>query len=327
MAILSRHPSFEVVIEMNDNALPEYEFGRPGSPDHERLDAGFDGDVDGVPAAAPSPPTTIIKYVEAPLNGEFTIRYSCKLGFGHSSERIYADISLDGKAILILDIRFSPRDGMDSQVCYGGEMYRDGEMFAQKFRFAELNVGKSPMHGEHGAVTNEFRREMQEYGNIRLDFYFTESGQTVTSTEFPGLEFENFGPLSEKAVQKATAITGDAPTQSASLSATQSKIGGSLQKVRTVGKLGSFIFKYRTTQALRGLGIIAHTPAPTPPRTPTPQKDQIATRVKRERDESVATVAGDDGEVEWVMTQPSEAMRKKQRTLPTAGDEVVSLDD
>jgi hypothetical protein len=57
--------------------------------------------------------------------------------------------------------------------------------------------------------------------------------------------------------------------------------------------------------ALKSLGIIARTR-------------------EQERDHSVATVVGDDdGEVEWIGTQPS----KRARKGPSAGDEVVDVEE
>lgn len=45
--------------------------------------------------------------------------------------------------------------------------------------------------------------------------------------------------------------------------------------------------------------------------------------MKREREDSVATVGGeDDGEVEWLGSQP-----KRLRWSPGEGDEVVNLED
>ena len=139
MAILTQQPSFEVTVEVNGHALQEYNFVQRA--DGASPDANSDDNVQGAPVANRPSPTKVVNYIEAPLSGEFTIRYTCKPGFSHSSDRIYADISLDGKTIFIPDLHFSPCNSMDSQVCYGGEIWRDGGMLSQKFMFNELIVG------------------------------------------------------------------------------------------------------------------------------------------------------------------------------------------
>lgn len=102
-------------------------------------------------------------------------------------------------------------------------------------------------------------------------------------------------------------------------------------------------------EALKSLGVIPHTPVSTPSRSPTPvwerdedtlnkdelyqvvrhfkQRHEKNLRIKREREESEDTLVDDDGEIQWVMTQPSGAARKRQRALPTARDEVIELDE
>jgi len=56
---------------------------------------------------------------------------------------------------------------------------------------------------------------------------------------------------------------------------------------------------------------------------PQSEREQ-QTRVKREREDSVATVAGDDdGEVEWTYSKPV----KRPRRSPGEGDEVVDLEE
>ena len=57
------------------------------------------------------------------------------------------------------------------------------------------------------------------------------------------------------------------------------------------------------------------------------EREQAA-RVKREREDGVATVVGgDDDDVEWVSTQPADRVAKGLRIGPREGDEVVALDD
>lgn len=49
------------------------------------------------------------------------------------------------------------------------------------------------MEEEHGSITDELKCQMREYGEIRLDFHFTEQEETVVPSEIPGLVFENIG--------------------------------------------------------------------------------------------------------------------------------------
>jgi hypothetical protein len=95
---------------------------------------------------------------------------------------------------------------------------------------------------------------------------------------------------------------------------------------------------------LQDLGIIPRSPTPTPPRSPTPLHardpqtmsedermeallylQQAQRAIKREREASPETFNGDrdDGDIQWVRTQPA----KRGRAMPMAGDEVIKVDD
>jgi hypothetical protein len=52
----------------------------------------------------------------------------------------------------------------------------------------------------------------------------------------------------------------------------------------------------------------------------------LHTQVKREREEESEAVDGvqNDGDVQWTKTQPA---KRRARAMPTAGDEVIPIDD
>ncbi|KAL1612524.1 hypothetical protein SLS60_000751 [Paraconiothyrium brasiliense] len=252
MAILPRYPGFEVTVEVNGIPLPEHAPVKIVEANAMPTD-----DAESAPTATPLAATSIVKYVESPLSSEFTIRYKCTPGFGYASDHIYLEPSLDGKAILVPDLRYSPEHGCDSQVCYGGASWQGDAMRTQRFRFAELDIG-SLRHCPRRATlilcvvedqtTDEMRRVLLDQGEIKLDFFFTNEGQTVTATDLPPLVFDNIEkPVSAKAVKETLARTGCMPVQSAGLAPAVDRMGGHLEEVKTVGKLGTFIFKYRTT--------------------------------------------------------------------------------
>jgi hypothetical protein len=151
MAIITRYPGFEVTVEVGDTPLPEYDFVEANAGGNAPVDAAApEADVipshnaDVATASTSSNIKRVTKYIESPLSGEFTIRYKCKSDFGYASNRIYVEPSLDGKAILIPDLRYSPKDGYDSQVCHGGEVWQGDVMRVHRFRFTELNIGTLP---------------------------------------------------------------------------------------------------------------------------------------------------------------------------------------
>ncbi|KAI4714511.1 hypothetical protein J4E89_000191 [Alternaria sp. Ai002NY15] len=112
----------------------------------------------------------------------------------------------------------------------------------------------------------------------------------------------------------------------------------------------TFTFYYRSTDALKSIGIIPRTPSPSlepeseaedrDPEDMTEEelravvrsmreKNQKAIVIKREREEeregSEDTLVGD--EVEWIGSQPAHPIVKKIRRAPGPDDEVVALDD
>ncbi|KAJ4294597.1 hypothetical protein N0V90_008288 [Kalmusia sp. IMI 367209] len=238
MAIIPLHPDIVVTVEINGIPLPEYDFTQ--------------ANAEAIPTATPAhwaltttngsnSATIVTKYFEAPLAGEFTLRYLRKPGFAYSSDQFHTDILLDGKAIIIPDIQFDVKDGCDSQVCHDGMIYKNGNMLTQRFRFAELTVGASALY-------------MQEFGQIRLDFFFTEQGETVVPTELPEMEFENIVSLPQRKewvviCSKSEPLGSSAPS---------------------------------STDPYYSLGVIPRTPVPTPPRSPTPRWERDANILSQE---------------------------------------------
>ncbi|KAF2441888.1 hypothetical protein P171DRAFT_446700 [Karstenula rhodostoma CBS 690.94] len=184
----------------------------------------------------------MMKYIETPLSSEFIIRYKCSPGFRYASDHVYLEPSLDRKVVFIPDIRYSLKGGCESQICCGVEAWQGDVMQSHRFNFTELNIVEELM-------TDEMRRQMRDHGEIRLDFHFTEKGQTIAATDLPQLQFDDNGnSIAAKAVKETLAATGYMPTQPAGYSCPiREKIGGYLEEVKIVGKLGTFVFKYRTT--------------------------------------------------------------------------------
>jgi hypothetical protein len=207
MAILPRYPGFEVTVEVGDNPLPEYDFVEAHVGENALIDAataradpipGEDADV--APAPTSSEVTKVAKYIASPLSGEFTIRYKCKSDFGYASDLVYLEPSLDGKVIFIPNLRYSLKDGYDSQVCHGGEVWQGDAMRAHRFSFTELNIGTFPpcswkarliTPSVEENIPNGMRRQKRDQGEIRLDFYFMEKGQTVAATDLPQMQFDD----------------------------------------------------------------------------------------------------------------------------------------
>lgn len=150
MAILSRHPGLEVTVEVDGTPLPEYNIDQAYTEgDESRNSTTTDAhiianeNVGNTPASISSADTQVIKYIQSPSSGEFTIRFKCMPEFGYASDHVYLEPSLDGKTISIPDSLYSPQDGCDGQVCYGGVSLQDGSMVSQRFRFTEPIVGVS----------------------------------------------------------------------------------------------------------------------------------------------------------------------------------------
>lgn len=149
MAILPRHPGFEVTIEVDGIPLPEYDLdeahvegNEPRAPTTTEVDHIAYRSVKGTLTAVSSK-RKLIKYIQSPSSGEFTIRYKCRPNFGHAPDCIYLEPSLDGKTIPVPDSRYSLQDGCHSEVCEGGLALQDGSMILQRFKFTEPTVGMS----------------------------------------------------------------------------------------------------------------------------------------------------------------------------------------
>lgn len=207
MAISADNPGFEVTIEVEGTALREF--------DHEPSTSTTDQPVDQFANA-------ITKYLEAPSGSEFVIRYTYKPPF-NPTFLVHAEVTLDGQLMLAPDNTIDFKDGNESWTCSSTTYTVDNQAFAQKFRFAELDIGElNPCwpsryatdisHAEEGnlsAVSKDVEQRLNSLGKISLKFWDVESTQNQSHYEVPQQHLDSIGTLSEKAVKK-TGLTHQA---------------------------------------------------------------------------------------------------------------------
>ncbi|KAF2833540.1 hypothetical protein CC86DRAFT_415377 [Ophiobolus disseminans] len=309
MAIIAALPGLQVTVEAGGEPLAEFDY----QPANALQDA--------------TAPNMVSRYIEAPSGAEFEIRTLYRPPYNPDS-LVQVDIMLDGTYVLYAKATF----------------VSDGISSTQNFRFSDLTTGMSTMpirpseaniyiEENDQAVTAEAKRKVSGIGQIVLYLYYIQGLVEANPIEIPRSNIDHTEAISHK-VLKATVAPGDSLSHQTSLSEPEV-----CDRV-TYNEL-------RTSTALKSLGILQRTPTAFPEPEPEPKdpdemtaeelraeltrlrnEKEEAIRVKREREESVATVAGgDEIDVEWVGTQPAERVAKRMRRIPGEGDEVVDVED
>ncbi|KAF2025120.1 hypothetical protein EK21DRAFT_104199 [Setomelanomma holmii] len=324
MAIVPAIPGLVVTVDVAGEALSEYDY----------VEANIDN------AALPY---VVSRCIEAPTGAEFAIRSLYKPP--HSLHSIVQmDIMLDDNYIQVPFEEWGGKDECEGYRYGKATFITDGHSETRNFRFAAHATEKNDQ-----LVTEDVKRQIYSIGQLALFCYYIEGLNEIKLEQVTLVESEEPAPLSQKAV-KAAITPGDWLSCRTILSTSEVRDTITFNQVKIANEpFAKFIFYYRSTAALKSLGIIARTPTPSPepePQArdpsdmspeelvaevnrlrastgPNEQQQQLA-RVKREREKSVTTIVGDsDDDIEWVGTQPA----KKARRSPGVEDEVVKLDD
>ena len=120
MAIATGIPGFEVTIEVDTVALPEYQHG-----------VIEDDEVS----------TSASRYIEAPPATGFAIRYLFRPPFTPPSA-IQMDVLLDGDYVQAPFVEWGGKENCEGYLCSRSTSSAGGHSFTQGFRFAELRTGK-----------------------------------------------------------------------------------------------------------------------------------------------------------------------------------------
>ncbi|KAH4107591.1 hypothetical protein HBH46_051030 [Parastagonospora nodorum] len=322
MAVIPGLPGLRVTVEVAGEALPEH--------DNDTTDTGH---------AYLQHRTK--KYIEAPAGEAFEIRTLYQAPFDPPLP-IHVEVMLDGNYVLAPYFERGGKDGCEGYK-YGKAMFMaEGEVETRNFCFSALTIEE-----RDDPVTEETKRKISCIGQITVYLYYIERLDEARSTAIPRALFDSDEALTHKAM-KAAVSQGDSLTCQTSLSAPEKQADVTCNEVKTTddAPFAAFTFFYRSTAALKSLGIIARTPSPSQEPEPEPKdiesmnKEELmaellrmrkaqdqAARIKRERQEeredSAVTIGGEDDEVEWIGSQPS----KRQRRSPGEDDEVVDLED
>ncbi|XPS78144.1 hypothetical protein M3J07_010165 [Ascochyta lentis] len=309
MAIAPSVPGLEVTIEVDNVALPEYQYEDEGTPiaGHEAFD------------------DSVTKYLEVPVGAEFSVRWLLKPPF-ESTAATHADVMLDGCFLQAPFRETGDRDTFRGYKYAKTIVRQDAQGFTQSFRFSELETDDSTLH-----TTLDLKRRLEGIGCITVYLYRVISETESRTTNVPQLELNRCDPMSEKIAQKGASTVGDVLTHQASLTAPQPMHSSTLHQVQTENNFfASYTFHYRSTRALQSLGIIPRTPSPSPSPTFSPgpgMRDpdtmtreelivaltktkklaETVVRIKREREDSDADASDDvdDNELIWTGTRPA----------------------
>ncbi|KAH7084823.1 hypothetical protein BKA63DRAFT_528729 [Paraphoma chrysanthemicola] len=315
MAIAPALPGLLVTVEVDGEALPEYD-----------CDDGDDQNA-------------VSRYIEAPLGTEFEIRSLYQTPYSPTS-MVQVDIMLDGDYVQAPFLEWGGKDDCEGYKYGKATFVTEDQSETRRFRFASLVTEETDQQ-----VTEETKRKISSIGKIELYFYYVEGLEEAKPTIVPRQATVHDVPINQKAV-KATITPGDSLTCRTDLSAPEPRETVTFSQVKTMHEpFAKFTFLYRSTAILKSLGIIQRTPTPSPEPEPEPEsvapesmnpdelraevirlrnKQQQLMGIKREREDSAVTMVGDhDDDVEWTRTQPS----KKARRSPGEGDEVICLEN
>ncbi|KAH7389622.1 hypothetical protein DE146DRAFT_768052 [Phaeosphaeria sp. MPI-PUGE-AT-0046c] len=315
MAIAAGLPGLQVTVNVDGEALPEYNF--------EAEDAFQD-------------PAQIIvtKYIEAPTSAVFDIGTLYKPPFSPSFQ-LHPDIMMDGNYVQAPYEEWGGKEACQGYRYSKATFIENEVAVTRSFRFSALVTEE-----ENHPMTADQRRDISCIGQIIVYFYLVEGLEEVNPVNISQGVSEEARVVSQRAMKAATA-RGDI-------------ISCHTSRVKTVQNepFAIFIFYYRSTAALKSLGIIARTPSPSPQHSPSPtpqpmqrdldsmskeemraelhqlreQQQQGSVRIKREREqeESVETITADEGDnVRFLEGRAA----KRARQVPDDNDEVVVLDD
>ncbi|KAF1937306.1 hypothetical protein EJ02DRAFT_357117 [Clathrospora elynae] len=317
MAIADAVPELDVTIEVHGTALPECDYQE--THDHNLASSS-------------------VKYVAAPSGVEFAIRYLFRPPFTPPSD-VLMDILFDDKYIQGSFFKRGGKDGCEEYLYSKTTLKISERDFTQRFRLLPcsslLVLLLTVFEEELKSVTEELCARLASTGCIALYFYFIEYLEAVRPAEVEQLATEDFGILSEKALYKGASTPGDIPSDQTNLTAPEHNQSVNYNHFKTISNelFAKFTFYYRSTDALKSIGVIPRTPSPSPAAKSEAMIEEEmmaglkrvrvkAIRLKRERQDSESTLVGDD-EVEW----PLQRCAKRVRCGPGADDEVVSLED
>ncbi|KAJ4339710.1 hypothetical protein N0V95_007704 [Ascochyta clinopodiicola] len=326
MAIIPSIPGLDVTIEVDNTALPEHEYE--------------DEDTTTTPNEIFDDSAT--KYLEVPSGAEFSVRWLLKPPF-EPTAAIHATVMLDGFFLNAPVRETADKDNIRGYKYAKTTSKEGGQDFTQSFRFSELEIGKyNAFSFDHfttdrsaddstSRTTRDLKRQLEGIGCITVYFYQVMSETKSQMTVVPQLELARCDPMSEKIAQKGAPTLGDVLTHQAryilyiarsehctdsidltSLTAPQAVHASLLVDIETENApFATYNFHYRSTRALRSLGVIPRTPSPTLSPAPRPDARDPATmtreeliaalttevRIKRERE--------DDDDLVWIGTRPA----------------------
>ncbi|KAF3007690.1 hypothetical protein E8E13_009347 [Curvularia kusanoi] len=305
MAIIPAVPGLEVTIEVDNVALPEHQY--------DDQDAG------------PIITDSIITYLEVASGSEFSVRWLLKESF-EATRATYASVMLDGSYIHAPLRETGDLDGHRGYKYAMAMSEEAGEVFTQKFRFSEIDIDEQPRSMEG------IKQQLENIGTINVYLYYVVAETERFNPNVPRSNLSQLDPLNEKISQKCAPTRGDVLTHQASLTVPQLMRSSAFHDVETEPEpFASYTFFYRSTRALKSLGIIPRTPSPSRSPTAEPKaesdlrdpeamtreeliaalsrfrdQDESHVRVKREREDcSDAAGGGQCDEVVWMGTRPA----------------------
>ncbi|KAF3036907.1 hypothetical protein E8E12_003396 [Didymella heteroderae] len=315
MAIAPAVPGLDVTVEVNNVALPEYQY--------ENEDAYQYGDKEAISAGHEDSACSVTKYLEVPSGAEFSVRWVLKEPFDNTLPT-HAQVMLDGSYLNVPFQETGDKDDARGYKYMKTVSEENGQVFTQTFRFSELEIDDQP-HPTEG-----LKRQLEGIGTITIYMYFVIGEQQIYNPNVPRLELSQLDPMNEKVNQKCAPVRGDVLTHQASLSEPQAMLGSAFHEVQTEKEpFACYTSHYRSTRALKSLGIIPRTPSPS--RSPTVEPEEPANppdlnsmtteqliaelsqrrereektvRVKREHDEAFGQDGVDYDDVLWTGTRP-----------------------
>ncbi|KAK7542642.1 uncharacterized protein J3D65DRAFT_690887 [Phyllosticta citribraziliensis] len=234
----------DVHIEVKDQRLEEY------------VDAGQEG-----------PPGTAIKYVVAQPGENFTIAFNFDHEFAYKDFDLYCEVYFDGNRVDGLSLEKEDNYVQHPHWVSAIRYSQGGKRFIRPMMFSNLIINE-----EEEALDSEQQKAVDALGEIQLiywrikacfEYALQEEGDT--SESYTSKELKQIPEVSEKAL-KGRSISHHVKFGEA-LAIGEVVMTGPRSRwhVESDSKpFATYTFRYRSTEALKSMGLIPRTPEPVP---------------------------------------------------------------
>ncbi|KAI5359905.1 hypothetical protein Slin14017_G094660 [Septoria linicola] len=288
MAVNDALPGAEVTIEVNGQALEELT------------------EVD-----ADESPKTITRYLCVTSGQLFTIRYSVKKGVKCLGDRLHFQLDMDG-------VRIPSSSMYSSSIAQKGCVrVMEGLTLSgnrlQRFRFDA--VGQTDeMPAERDTAL------AKSIGTIRIEVHHKNVEQV---RKYDDAGRTGPGIISEKALK------GQALSHGVGFDEVERQVSGRVRRHATFVDpqevpVATYVFKYRSLEALKSESIVPRTPSP----TPLEKREELTSEELRELQRQIREFKANASNIKREHVEDrDEKPNKRARNLPASGDVLLTIDD